>query len=489
VGRWIRALSLVVALALPTAGRAQEGAPAGALPEGEPLAVEASAIVPIDAETSVSIVGVQGQIIVSARDDRELRVVSRLPGAQGGETTVGVWQAGTKMIIAPSPGQTSAPRVLRVEVPRAFAVAIDASHSELVVDSVGGDVDLNGRELRATVHSCNGTIDVELAGGNLGIQDSAAATLRLRGTVADVGRMSGEINVHAVGGEVTLRELHSMADVVTDGVKLVIVGGDGGFHVKANQGSVGIKSTTEGGELELSGAPLRLNDCKGDITVTSDSSAEFTSMAAGLHFDMYGGTLRGKGNLGILEVRTRNTEINVESIEQGMRVQGDGLKARLVDVGGELYVEASVSDVAIDRAAAVELRLDRGSATIQRTGGPVKATVVGGDVHIIDGIGPVQLDIDGGDAEVSWSSISGDKDSNLVNKSGAITVRFPVAGSCRVDAKSSSGRVESTLPTVKVADDFESAQGPVNGGYRPLIRVAAYGDIRLLDGSQPADEH
>jgi len=66
---------------------------------------------------------------------------------------------------------------------------------------------------------------------------------------------------------------------------------------------------------------------------------------------------------------------------------------------------------------------------------------------------PVQLEIDGGDADVSWVSLGGAKDSLLVNKSGNVTVRIPAGASCRVEAKSRYGRVDSSLPTVKVLDD------------------------------------
>ena len=83
----------------------------------------------------------------------------------------------------------------------------------------------------------------------------------------------------------------------------------------------------------------------------------------------------------------------------------------------------------------------------------------------------------------------GDKDSKIVNKSGGVTVRLPVAGACRIEAKSRTGRVESDLPTVQVVGNGDEAQGPVNGGSRPLIRIEASRDI-VLSGAPapPVDE-
>ena len=473
------------AVAFGAAGAAAAQAP----PTGEPFAIESTALVPLDAESAVSISGIHGQITIMTRDERELRVVSRGPGPQGAELPVGMWQDGSKLIVAPAPGDKGGASQLRVEVPRGFAIAVDAADSDISIQSAWGGVDLHGTNLRVTVNGNSGSLIADLEGGSLALRDSNEATLRVSGTAVDVSGMSGSVNVRAVGGKIVLGKISGSTDVESDESKLVLDGLSGSIHVKANKGEATIMGIKAGGELAMSGTPLHLKEGKGDITVTSDASVDFETMEASMHLDMYGGALRGKGNKGILEVRTRNTEINVEAIEQGMRIQGDGVKAKIVDVGGELYVETTISEVVVDRAGSVDLRIDRGNATIQRAAGAVQAIVAGGDVHIIDGSGPVTLDLDGGDAEVSWASMSGDKESKLTNKSGNVTVHFPASGVCRVEAKSKYGRIDTDLPTVKVMDDLTEAQGPVNGGYRPLVRVVANGDIHLLGAARVQDEN
>jgi DUF4097 and DUF4098 domain-containing protein YvlB len=218
--------------------------------------------------------------------------------------------------------------------------------------------------------------------------------------------------------------------------------------------------------------------------VGSDTTVLFEAMAASMHFDMDGGSLHGKGNEGILELRGRNTELNVETITGGMRVQGSGLSVKIVEVGGELQLEAASSNVVVDRAGSVVLRVDGGSVTVQRATGAVQANVTGGDARILDASGPVNLELDRGDGEVSWSSFTGDKDSSLSGNNGNLTVRFPAAGGCRVEAKSKDGRIDSNLPTVRVLDGANEAQGPVNNGYRPIVRITASGDIHLQDASK-----
>jgi hypothetical protein len=125
------------------------------------------------------------------------------------------------------------------------------------------------------------------------------------------------------------------------------------------------------------------------------------------------------------------------------------------------------------------LKVDAGSVSIRQAAGTVKASVTGGAVHILDGMGPVTLEMDGGDGEVSWATLSGETESTLTNAGGKLTVRFSGSSTCRVDAKSNYGRIDNELEDVKVADDFTSARGPVNDGYHPYVHVIASGDIRL----------
>ena len=459
-------------------------------PQGEPMAVESTALVPLDTESAMAIVGIEGQILVSGGTARELRVVSRSASRHDEEIPVGIWQEGSRLVVAPPEGAPAGPRLLHVEIPENIALAIDAANSDVIISAIGGSVDLTGTNLKAQVRSSKSGIQADVTGGSLTIADSEGASVRARGTNVRIFEMRGPITVRANGGEVRLSSVRASSDVESEGSTVTVEVASGPLRVKAHEGTVAAKGLGAGGDFELTAAPLKLEECKGELNVTSDGSVEFLSMSATMHLDLYGGNLRGKKNDGILEVRTRNTEVNVESIDQGMRIQGDGLKARIVDVGGELYVETSVSELFVDRATNVDMRLDRGNLTLMRAAGTVSVVMTGGDVQILDGVGPIQLDLDGGDADVSWASLPSDKDSKIVNKSGQVMIRLPVAGACRIEAKSRSGRVESDLPTVRVLGSGDEAQGPVNGGSRPVIRVEASRDVVLTGGASPppADE-
>jgi DUF4097 and DUF4098 domain-containing protein YvlB len=455
-------------------------------PVGEPIAVEAAALVPLDEESTLSIVGLRGQITIEGREARELRVVSRELGPKGAELPVGIWQEGTTMILAAAPGAKDVPHALRISVPRTFAVTLDAVDSNVSVDSAVGGVQLRGKNSRVHIRAIEGFVSAELEGGSLTVSASGDATLRLRGTALEVADMSGNVNVMAVGGSLSLRGIRGSTDVESDESKVTLDDLAGSMRLKAQRGDATVTGLKAGAELELSETPLHLKDGSGDITVISDAPVDFQTMAASLHFDMYGGSLRGTGNRGILEVRTRNTEVNVASIDEGMRVQGNGLNAKIADIAGELYIETKISEVTIERVGRVILNIDRGNVTVHGAQ-EVQANVTGGDVHLIDVTGPVTLDLDRGNADVSWASLPGEMGSKLVNTSGNITARFPVAGVGRVEAKSSSGFIDTDLPAVKVDEDRTQAQGPINSGSRPLISITANGDIHLLSASGSSD--
>jgi hypothetical protein len=205
----------------------------------------------------------------------------------------------------------------------------------------------------------------------------------------------------------------------------------------------------------------------GDITVTSDAAVAFSNMAASMRFEMDGGTLRGNGNQGPVEVRARRTDVNLEGIVGALRVEGEGLKTRLVGISGELNLDVA-----------------RGNVLLQRTSGPVIAVILAGDAQLFELQGAVRLDIEGGNAELSWAAITGDKDTLLENKGGDITVRFPPGASCRVTAKTKSGRITSDVPSIKVPADATTAQGVLGQGKGPLIAVEANGNIHLSAGSK-----
>lgn len=457
--------------------RAAWAAPAP--PSGEPLAVESTALVPLGSESLLSVTGVRGQISIETRDERELRVISRELGQNGADRPIGIWQNGQTMIVAPAPGDKGGPGFLHIEIPRRFSIAVEAAESDVAILAAGGSIDLRGKDLRVTIQGDEGSVSADLEAGTLNLLSSSEAVLKLRGTATVIAEMTGNVGIHATGGKLALSKIQGSADVDSEGSTIAAEANTGSLHIKSRNGEINATGNKGPAEFELAATPLHLKDSSGDVTVSSDGHVDFQTMSGAMHFDMSGGMVRGKGVKGGVDIVGHGTEVNVEALENGLRLAGDGIRAKLLNLAGELNVDVTNSDIGADQTGSVVAKIDRGSLSLQRATGAVQASLVGGDVHVIDVTAAVAVDLDGGDADVSWASLSGDKDSQLVNKTGRITVTFPVSGSCRVDAKTKYGRIDSALSAVKVSDDLSSAAGPVNGGSRPVVHVTANGDIHL----------
>lgn len=464
---------------------AASAAVAAAEPPAEPTATEAVGVFPIEGESLLVVKNVPGQVLVSTRKAREVRFVSRATDRSGSERPLGVWFDGSTVTLAPLPGAPTPDGILRVEVPETFAVRLEAKGGTSTIDGLRGYVDIRAKDTEVRCRAIAGTLEAAVERGSLRLDTVSGATVRAKDAAVEANEIQGTLVMKLEGtAKLNAAAVRGDIDVDSDGGTVVVKGIDGGMRVRARGGSLEFSEVGAGGDLQLSGSAVKLIAVRGDLTVNSDAPVSFEKTTAALHFDLYGGSLTGNGNQGLVEVRTRNTEINLQAIDGPVRISGDGLKVQVNDVSGELYVEAALSTVVLAKAGGgVSLKIERGDVQLRGASGTISATVTGGDAQLLDLTGPVALEIDGGNAEVSWTSITGETDTFLQNTSGDVTVHFPGNASCRVEAKTKFGRIESDLPTVRVLEDGLEAQGPVGHGRRPTIKVEAEGNVRLLGAS------
>jgi hypothetical protein len=409
-------------------------------------AVKATGVFPVTAETSLVIRGLPGQVVVTTKPARELRFTSRAKDKSGSERALGVWFSGTTVTIAPPPGTTLPEGILRVEAPASFAVRVESRGGMVLVDGFAGAVGILGRGTVARAQALVGPLDADVEGGSLSLTN-------LGGMVtARLGAASTLAATNLRGG----------LDLKSQDATFKVQGVTGACRVESRGGSGELAGLAAGGDLRLSESALRLTGGHGDVTVTSDAPVVFSNMAASMRFEMDGGTLRGNGNQGPVEVRARRTDVDLEAIVGALRVEGEGLKTKLVGISGEL-----------------NLNVTRGNVLLQRASGPVTAVIFAGDAQLYELQGAVRLDIEGGNAELSWAAITGDKDTFLENRGGDITVRLPASASCRVTAKTKSGRITSDISSIKIPANATEAQGALGQGQGPLIAIEANGNIHL----------
>jgi hypothetical protein len=82
-----------------------------------------------------------------------------------------------------------------------------------------------------------------------------------------------------------------------------------------------------------------------------------------------------------------------------------------------------------------------------------------------------------------------DSDSRIENASGDVTLHFPANGSCRIEARSNFGRIETDLADVRISDDGNVAAGMLGRATRPTVHVVSEGDVYLMSGSAAAPEN
>jgi hypothetical protein len=393
--------------------------------------VQALGIFTLTTETSLVIRGVPGLISVITKPEQELHFLSRAKDKSGGDRPIAVAFDGTTVTLSPPQDGALPEGTLRVEAPPSLAVRIEAVDGTVTVDGFAGAVAIVGKRTAVRAQALTGTLDADVEAGSLTLTNlTGGVKARIRAACA-----------------LSANSLRGALDLNSQDATFKVQGLGGPCRLEAHGGSGDLAGLSAGGTLNLSETALRLTGGKGDVTVTSNASVTFSNMAGAMRLELDGGTLRGQAHQGTVAVRSRRTEINLESIS------------------GELDLDAS-----------------RGNVTVQRASGPVEAVIFAGDAKLTELQGPLQLDMDGGTATVSWLAISGDRDSLLQNKGGDITVRFPGNAVCRVSATTRSGKITSDIPSIKAQPDTTETSGAIGQGQKPLIAIEADGSIHLTGG-------
>ena len=407
-------------------------APAPAASAPSPDAPKGTGVFPLTAETALVIRGVPGQLVVTSKPARELRYSSRAKDKIGSQRPLVVSVSGTTVTLSPPPGVTLPDGILRLEAPESLAVRVEAQEGTLLVDGFAGAVTIVGTRTVVRAQALTGPLTAELEGGSLTLTNLAGpVTAKIRAACA--------LTATNVRGAFDLNSQDATFKVQTVG---------GACRIEARGGTGELTGLASGGDLHFSDSALRLSGGKGDVTINSNAAVIASAMVGAMRFEMEGGSVRAQDLKGPVNVRARRTEISLESI---------------------------TGDVNVDNT--------RGNVVLQRISGPVTAVVFAGDAKLLELQGPLRLDMDGGTAAVTWTSIGADQDSQLQNKGGDISVRFPGNTACHVSAKSKSGRITSEVPAIKTTADGTSADGVLGPAGKPLISIEADGNIHLSGGA------
>jgi hypothetical protein len=445
------------------------------------LAVEAAGIVPVDVETWLRISDIAGEIYIRAGKEGELRFLSTVESSPRDEIAVELSSADRTFWIRPEPGTEAERRRLEVSVPEGLSVTIEANATRIAVNSLGGRLEIRGETLEVHAGALRDSAEMEINGGSVDIRGvEGDFTLRGTGLYAGVSGISGFAYAILSGGRARVAGCAGEVELDLHEVELEVDGVEGPFRLVGRQGKAEITGLGSGGELELEETPLILSACVGDLDIESDSEIRFRDNEASIHIMGYGASLRGSGNLGLLEIVTHHSEVILEKVRGPVRVQGDGLTVRMSEIGGEVIGLTNSSNIElVGVAAPVTVENEYGDITVERATDEVTITNLDGNVRLTDMKSAVQVDADGDDVTVWWSALDPKRNSKITNEGGDVSVKLPAQGGCRVQAKSHFGRIESGFPDVIVSDDGSTAEGMINRRSRPALVIESQGVVQL----------
>ena len=455
------------------------------------LAEEAAAAVPVTEERRVIVEGIRGEIALRPGDVGLLSFESTRGGATKAPLPVAIWldDAGT-FRLAPPEGARELPRVLTVWVPPGMKSILRVDGSAIGVSGVEGEVEVRGQRDRLDAANVGGALTAEIQGGTVNVSRSGGdVAIRGRELNVTVAGVAGALSLRVSGGTATVSGVGAGIEGDLDNVELKVDEVQGLCRLRLRGGKAELSGLGRDAELSLSGAPLKLARCKGAISIESDRDVEFRELEAALRVTLFGGSLRGATNKGSVDVKSTGAEdVQLQSISGSVSVEGAGVRTRLSDIGADVSVKTSSGTIEVDNATGpLTIEADAGSVQASRVFSEVKVTSRGGDVRLTDLNGAVEVKADGAQVEVSWASVPTAKDSSIENEGGGVIVRFPQSGGCRVEAGTKYGRIETEgLPRVVVQDGGAAAQGLVGRMNRPVLKISANGDVRLI-GSEGAE--
>jgi DUF4097 and DUF4098 domain-containing protein YvlB len=136
-----------------------------------------------------------------------------------------------------------------VTVPQTMGVDVGGIDTDIIVESVGGDLRVESVEGDVTVRNAGGAVLVNSAEGDIQV-DGGRGTIRVSGIEGDVGisRARGEITVETVEGDVTLDDVESgnvdISTVEGDIVYRGTVQDSGNYRLTTHEGDVTLAVAT-----------------------------------------------------------------------------------------------------------------------------------------------------------------------------------------------------------------------------------------------------
>jgi len=446
---------------------------------------ESGGFITLEGENRVRVSGIQGTVAVRTGKDGELRYEVRTLDNRREERPIGLWLNGRAFELGPLEDAADERLLLEIAVPPGLPVELDLDDSNIQVGGLRSDLVVVGARLDIDLRGIHGhtLIEVVESGGKINGMtgdvdiDSEAVSL-----VMD--QVDGDLSLTLVDSEADVRTVTGHADIDLENTVMVISEVDDGIVLQASGGSAGIHGVKREIDLRLDGTALALSGLTGRAVIESDSDIQFEGLKTTMNITGYGGSIRGKGSEGTLEITVDQAMVELEEIKGKLSISGHDLGVTIKDVAAETTIRTENSEVRIEKAEA-PLHIDNGLGLVEVQGATAAVKVVNrdADVKLSEIGGPVDIYASGEFVEVGWTEIPAEGNQVIVNERGSIVLNLPARGRCRIEAQSKYGTISSDIPTVRINDDGRFASGVIGGGRGPTIQVRSEGDVHLAAGS------
>ena len=256
---------------------------------------------------------------------------------------------------------------------------------------------------------------------------------------------------HAATVKETLRESHPLAP----GGRLDVRNVNGGVVIeawdKAEVEMIAEKQAKAGSEAE---AKKKLAEVKIEVTKTADGLKIATKMPK-RNYGFFDWVFGHSGNVNVrytLHV-PRKAELDVDTVNGGVKVSGTEGKTRLITVNGRIEVA--------------------------RVAGRIDAETTNGGVQVTDSRGAVSALTTNGAIEVELKNVTPGSDLALSTTNGGVSVRLPKGVRLSLDAATTNGRVSSEFSVAGGSSSKKRLSGDINGGGGKLRVRTTNGSISI----------
>ncbi len=466
-----------VALALSVA----VGIPGVRAAEAELLAQEPSGAVEVSEETRLVVADLVGEVSIFPGKPGALAFDSRTLDGDHGPAPVALWLDGPTFRIGRAPGaDPRSPLSLTVHVPPELRVDVDASDSKVLAWGVRGSLQVRGTRLDVKVEASEGPVSLELEGGKVEVvRTPAEVHLGTHATDATLETVRGPLTLRTTGGRIEAREVSGI-DGQSKGSRIKVEGVSGAVRLRAEGGTVGAKKLLLGGEFHMTGSPLAITGCKGPLEIESDSEVRFDDTDT-VRITGSGASVFGSRNVGSLEVRVDDAAVTLGELAGTLAVYGSNLKLSLshASTNSKLDVVSSEAEI-VDVSGLLDVSSDTSNIKVSNASQEVTIHSRGGDVQVLEQVGPAQVQADGDQVLVEWGNPYLAKSCTIQNDGGSVSMIFRPGSGCRVEAETRNGRIESDLPELQVSADGTHAAGSLGrANQSAVVRVLAERDITL----------